>query len=102
MKPDSFHVAGDLSTKTAAVLAAEQRPHALAAGAEPTEATAWKTIPSWALVGTADNAITPAQQLFMALRAGATIEEVDSSHLSMISHPEQVTQIIETAAEATG
>jgi pimeloyl-ACP methyl ester carboxylesterase len=103
IKPDSFReaFAGDVPPKQAAIMAAEQRPLTLAAASGPTEAAAWKTIPSWALVGTEDNAITPEQQLFMAHRAGATIDEVDSSHLAMVSHPDEVTKLIETAADAT-
>jgi pimeloyl-ACP methyl ester carboxylesterase len=104
INPDNFRdaLAGDLPQKTAAVLAAEQRPIALAAATGATTATAWKTIPSWALIGTEDNAITPDQQRFMAQRAGATIDEVKASHLSLISDPIDVTKLIETAAEATG
>ena len=45
--------------KDAAVLAATQRPIALPAAAEPTTAAAWKTIPSWYLVGREDRTITP-------------------------------------------
>jgi len=104
VKPDNFReaFAADLPAKVTNVMAAEQRPIALAAATGSTTATAWKTIPSWALIGTEDNAITPDQQLFMAHRAGSTIVQVKSSHVSLISHPEDVTKLIETAAEATG
>jgi pimeloyl-ACP methyl ester carboxylesterase len=93
--------ANDLPRKQAAVMAAEQRPIALAAGAGPTVATAWKTIPSWAIVGLDDHTITPAQQLFMAHRAGSTITQIHASHVSMISHPDVATRVIETAANTT-
>ena len=104
IKQESFRetLAGDLSKKQAAVLAAAQRPLALAAAAGPTTATAWKTIPSWYLLGTEDRTITPAAQRLMAERAGATIQEVKASHLSLISRPGKVTQLIEEAAAATG
>jgi pimeloyl-ACP methyl ester carboxylesterase len=91
--------AADVPPKTAAAMAAAQRPLAVAA-AGPTEATARRDIPSWALVGTQDKTITD-EQLFMAHRANATIEEVKSSHVAMISHPEAVTTLIETTAKAT-
>ena len=81
-------------------MAAAQRPVA-AAGGEPSQATAWKMIPSWALVGTEDVTITPASQRFMAERAGSTIEEVKASHVSMISRPNVVAELIETAADET-
>ena len=45
--------------------------------------------------------ITPAAQRFMAHRAGSTTVEIDSSHVSMISHPGAVADLIETAANAT-
>jgi len=103
IKPENFHetLAGDLSKKQAAVLAATQRPISLAAAAGPTTATAWKTIPSWYLLGTEDRTITPAAQRSMAQRAGATIEEIKASHLSLISRPGKVAELIEQAAAAT-
>jgi hypothetical protein len=68
-------------------MAAAQRPLA-AARAEPTQAAAWRTIPSWALVGTEHRTIPPDSLRFMAKRAGSTIEEVKVSHVSMISRPD--------------
>jgi pimeloyl-ACP methyl ester carboxylesterase len=67
----------------------------------PTTATAWKTIPSWYLLGTEDRTITPAAQRLMAERAGATIEEVEASHMSLISRPGEAAELIEEAAAAT-
>lgn len=93
--------AGDLPEKLTDVLWAGQRPIALAAGGAPTTKTAWRTIPSWALVGLDDRTITPDAQLSMARRAGAAITQIHSAHLSMISHPNEVTRLIETAASAT-
>jgi pimeloyl-ACP methyl ester carboxylesterase len=103
LKQDMFRqvFAGDVAKKAAAVMAAAQRPLAAAAGAEPTQAAAWKTIRSWALIGTADKTITPDSLRFMAERAGSVVEEVKASHVSMISRPNAVTELIETAAEAT-
>jgi pimeloyl-ACP methyl ester carboxylesterase len=86
----------------AAVLAATQRPSALSAGSAPSGAPAWKTIPSWAVVGTADHVIPLAEQLFMARRAGAHVTEINSGHLSLITHPGAVTQAIIAAANSTG
>ena len=84
----------------AAVIAATQRPLTASAFAEPSGAPAWKTIPSWAVIGTADRVIPPAELTFMAKRAGAHITEVNAGHLSMIADPETVTQVIEQAAQA--
>jgi pimeloyl-ACP methyl ester carboxylesterase len=105
IKPDMFHAvfAADLPAETADAMAADQRPLALAAGEEPTQATAWKTIRSSDVIGLADQAITPEQQLKMAHRANARITEIPgASHVSMISHPDTVTRVIEQAATAAG
>lgn len=90
-----------LPTWQAAVIAATQRPLAASTLSEPSGAPAWKALPSWAVVGTADKVIPPAQQLFMAHRAGARITDVNAGHLSLISRPQTVTQVIEQAAWAT-
>ena len=96
--PDAF--ANDLPAKTAALLASTQRPLAASAAAQPSGPPAWKTIPSWYLVGTEDHVLPPAEQEFMAARAGAHTVEVKASHLSMLSKPEKVTTLIEDAAES--
>ena len=69
------------------LIVASQRPITLGANTAPTESAAWKTIPSWAVVGTEDRVIPPATQQRMAERAGSTISEVAGSHVSMVSHP---------------
>jgi pimeloyl-ACP methyl ester carboxylesterase len=81
------------------VLAASQSPLTPSAAAEPSGPPAWKTIPSWYLVGTTDNVIPPAQQRAMAQRAGATTVEVEAGHLSMISRPDAV-DLIRTVASS--
>jgi pimeloyl-ACP methyl ester carboxylesterase len=93
--------ANDLPASEAAELAATQEPIAASALTEPSTAPAWATIPSWDVIGTADHAITPAAQEFMAARAHANVTKVDASHLSMISHPGTVADVIEQAARAT-
>jgi pimeloyl-ACP methyl ester carboxylesterase len=83
---------------TAELLYASQRPLSLSAGNAPSGPPAWKTTPSWYVLGTADQIITPAQQQLMAERAHSTITPVDAGHLSMISHPDAVTDVIREAA----
>jgi pimeloyl-ACP methyl ester carboxylesterase len=92
--------ANDLPPNQGAVLAATQRPFSTAALVEPSGPPAWASIPSWAVVGTIDRVIPPAGQLFMAERAHARITKVRASHLSMISHPDVVTGVIEAAAQS--
>lgn len=93
--------ANDLPKSEAAVLAATQEPISAAALAGASTAPAWASIPSWDVIGTADHAITPAAQEFMAARAHAKVTRVNASHLSMISHPATVAAVIEQAARAT-
>jgi pimeloyl-ACP methyl ester carboxylesterase len=90
-----------LPAPQAAVIAATQRPLAASALSEPSGPPAWKNLPSWAVVGTADKVIPPAGQLTMAHRAGAHITEVNAGHLSLISRPQTVTDVIEDAARTT-
>src|ERR1700757_3485912 len=94
-------MANGLPAAEAQVQAATQAPIATIALTQPTGVPAWKTIPSWAVVGTADHAIPPALQLAMANTAHAHITRVDASHLSMISHPGTVTNVILQAVRAT-
>lgn len=99
-----FHecFANDLPASQAAVLAATQRPITFSAGSAQSGAPAWKTIPSWALIGTIDRVIVPAELLFMAERANAHITEIRASHLSLVSHPAAVERVIVDAARSTG
>jgi pimeloyl-ACP methyl ester carboxylesterase len=93
--------ANGLPASEAALLAATQRPIAYSAGSDPSGVPAWETIPSWDVIGTADQVIPPAEQLFMANRAHARITEVNAGHLSLISDPGAVTSVILAAARAT-
>jgi pimeloyl-ACP methyl ester carboxylesterase len=94
--------ANGLPAREGAALAATQRPLAVAALTDKSGVPAWATIPSWAIVGTADRVIPPAEQLFMANRAHAHITKVNAPHLSMISDPGTVARVIMEAAQATG
>jgi pimeloyl-ACP methyl ester carboxylesterase len=93
--------ASGLPASQAAVIAATQRPLADSTLQEASGVPAWKTIPSWAVIGTADRVLRPAEQTFMAKGADARITDVNAGHLSMIADPETVAQVIEQAAQAT-
>jgi pimeloyl-ACP methyl ester carboxylesterase len=103
IKPALFRsiLASDLPASQAAELAATQRPIAATALTEVSGPPAWASIPSWAVIGTADHAIPPAAQEFMAARAHATVTKINASHLSLISHPDEVANVIEEAARRT-
>ena len=92
--------AADLPTEQAAVLAATQRPVAAAAFSDVSGPPAWKTLPSWAVVATADKAAGSDLVRSMAQRAGAEIVEVDASHVVMVSQPQAVTELILKALRA--
>jgi len=99
--PTFFHdlFAGDLPMNQTAVMAASQRPAALATLLTPSGTPAWQTTPSWYLVAADDHTIPPEAQRAMAARAGSTTIEVDSSHVAMISNPAVVTQLVVEAAQ---
>ncbi len=99
--PAFFHelFAQDLPPKQTAVMGASQRPAALSALFTPSGVPAWKTIPSWYLVASQDHTIPPEAERVMAERAGATTVEIDSSHVAMMSHPDEVIDLILDAAE---
>jgi pimeloyl-ACP methyl ester carboxylesterase len=85
--------------RQAAVLAAGQRPLAASALDEKLATLpAWQNIPSWALVGTADQVIPSAEQVVMATRAGAHTVKAEAPHLSMVTQPDAVTDLITEAA----
>ena len=94
-------MADGLPGREAHVLAVTQLPIATSALTDPSGVPAWQTIPSWAVVGTADHAIPPALQLAMAKNAHAHITEVKAPHLSMVSDPGVVTSVILQAVHAT-
>ncbi|MFF0424929.1 alpha/beta fold hydrolase [Streptomyces sp. NPDC004520] len=98
-----FHgqFAADVPAAEAAVMAATQRPVATTALEEKAGEAAWRTIPSWALVATADKNIPAAAERWMARRAGSHITEVDASHAVAVSRPAVVTHVILAAVRAT-
>ena len=92
----------DLPQLESDVYALSQRPIAAAAFEERNGPAAWKDLPVWAAVGTADYAAGSDVVRQMAERAGATITEIEGSHVIMISRPDQVTAVILDALKAVG
>jgi pimeloyl-ACP methyl ester carboxylesterase len=103
LKPTVFEhaFAQDLPARVAAQLAASQRPLAASTIAQPSGEPAWRSIPSWYLVGTADRVIPPAEQLAMAHRAGSHVTGIDASHASPISRPGAVVRLVVLADRGT-
>jgi len=97
-----YHFASGVDEKRARVLYAVQQPLASSAFTDVMGEPAWKSLPSWYLVGQNDEAIPPDAERQFAARMGATTVEVPSGHLAMVSHPGEVAGLIEKAAEAVG
>ncbi|MEV7418839.1 alpha/beta hydrolase [Streptomyces sp. NPDC089919] len=102
IKPESFRpvFAADVDPATAAVLAAVQRPVDAASLADTSTGETWKDVPTWYLVATQDRAVPAEAQRFMARRAGAHTVEVDASHAVAVSRPDEVADLIVTAAKS--
>ena len=86
--------AGDLPEAHARVLYAVQQPFHKALLTGKTTQAAWRAKPSFYAVSTQDRTINPDLQRFMAKRMGATTIEVNASHLSLLSHPQEITDLI--------
>jgi pimeloyl-ACP methyl ester carboxylesterase len=90
--------AGDLPEVKAKVLYAVQQPFHKALLTGKTQHAAWRSKPSFYAVSTEDRTINPDLERFMAKRMGATTIEVKASHLSLISHPDEIAKLILQAA----
>jgi pimeloyl-ACP methyl ester carboxylesterase len=102
LSEDDFvnHFAADVDPVKARVLYAVQQPLAAAAFNDVMGIPAWKSLPSWYLVATEDEALPPDAERHFATRMGATVIEVPSGHLAMVSHPADVAKLTAAAAEA--
>jgi pimeloyl-ACP methyl ester carboxylesterase len=93
------HFAADVDPVKARVMYAVQQPLHWSALGEVMGVPAWKSLPSWFLVADGDQAIPPDAQRQFAARMGATTIEVPTNHVAMVSHPDEVLNLITTAAE---
>ncbi len=94
------HFAADVDPVQASVMYAAQQPLNASALGYVMGVPAWKSLPSWYMVATNDEAIPSDAERFFAQRMGATVVEVAASHVVMVSHPDDVAALIETAAES--
>jgi pimeloyl-ACP methyl ester carboxylesterase len=92
------HFAADLDPARARVMHPVQQTLAGSAFTDVMGVPAWKSLPSWYLVAKDDEALPPDAERQFAARMGAHTVEVPASHVAMVSHPAEVTQLIETAA----
>jgi pimeloyl-ACP methyl ester carboxylesterase len=100
LSEDDFlnYFAADVDRPKAKVMYAVQQPLAATAFKDVMGTPAWKSIRSWYLVAKNDQALPPDAQRMFAKRMGATTVEIPSSHVAMVSHPREVTALIEGAA----
>ena len=104
LSEDDFvnHFAGDVDPTHARVMYAVQQALASSAFTDIIAAPAWRSLPSWYLVAQNDEALPPDAERMFASRMGATTVEIPSSHVAMVSHPDEVVELIEKAAAAVG
>ncbi len=94
------HFAADVDPVKAKVMFAVQQPLAASTLEDVMGVPAWKSLPTWFLVADGDQAIPPDAERQFAKRMGATTIDVESNHVAMVSHPDEVVELIETAARA--
>src|SRR3982075_3710490 len=100
LSEESFlkYFANGVEPKEAEVLYAVQEPTAASLFGGRTNAAAWRSKTSWYAVSRQDRTINPDLERFLAKRMKATTIEVDSGHLSLVSHPAEIAALILAAA----
>ena len=97
------HFAPDVDPTEASIMFAVQQPLTMSAFDDVMGTPAWKNLPSWFAVAQHDEVIPPDGERLFAQRMGATVVEFDSSHVVMVSHPQEIADLIETAVrDVTG
>lgn len=94
------HFAGDVDPKQARIMYAVQQPFNMTAFGDVMETPAWSKLRTWYVVAQKDQVIPPDAERGFAKRMGASTIELPSSHVAMVSHPDRVCNLIETAANA--
>ena len=94
------HFAADVESAKAKAMYAVQQPVASKSLQAEMGPPAWRSFPSWYMVATQDEAIPPDAERQFASRMGAATVEVPTSHVAMVSHPDEVVDLIKTAAGA--
>lgn len=94
------HFAADVDAKNAKVMCAVQQPFNMTAFADVMETPAWTKLRTWYVVAQRDEVIPPDAERQFAKRMGASTIELTSSHVAMVSHPDEVCNLIEMAANA--
>jgi len=100
LSEDAFlkYFANGVDPTTAKVLYAVQWPTAASIFTGRTTAAAWRSKPSWYAVSKQDYTINPDLERFLAKRMNATTVELEAGHLSLVSQPDKVADLILAAA----
>src|SRR2546430_6758855 len=100
LSEDAFlrYFANGVAREKAMVLYAEQEPTAASLFGGRTSMAAWRSKPSWYAVSKQDQTINPDLERFLARRMNATTVELDAGHLSLVSHPKEIADLILAAA----
>ncbi|MEO9279070.1 MULTISPECIES: alpha/beta hydrolase [Acinetobacter] len=93
-------MANDMSEKQAKLLASVQQPISAKAFTQKISEAAWRVKPTWYLITTHDNALSSRTQELISKQTHSSVMRVNSSHLSLISHPDQVSKLIDKAAKS--
>lgn len=94
------HFAADVDRTKAKVMYAVQQPFNMTAFGDVMGTPAWKALRTWYVVAQKDEVIPPDAERQFAKRMGASTIELPSSHVAMVSYPDEVCNLIETAANA--
>ena len=102
-KPDKLHelFAHDVDPAETEILAAVQKPFNQSIGMEVSGPPAWKQLPSWYQISENDRLIPPDLQRSYAEKINATTLSLNSSHASLVSHPDEVADLIINATKGS-
>jgi pimeloyl-ACP methyl ester carboxylesterase len=103
LNPEAFPqaFAQDVNITEAKTLAVVQKPAHQSLFTEPSGPPAWKQLPTWFEVSEGDHIIPPDAERMFAQRMNATTISLDSSHASLVSHPDEIAQLILNATRGS-
>ena len=93
---------GDLSADEQEIVWATQTVPLADLFGQPVHGAAWKSKPTYYVLGANDQTVHPDLQRFVSKRMNAKVTELQSSHVPMLSQPQRVYEVIREAAEALG
>ena len=103
INPEMFHQAfvQDANATEAEIMAVVQKPAHQSILTEPSGPPAWKQLPTWFEISESDRIIPPDAQRQFAQRMNATTISLNSSHASLVTHPDEIAQLILNATKGS-